>query len=292
MVRTGLSVQVLAAVYFHAPQKYSEVMAQKTKKRISVGSLRAGKLHLRPSLLKTVILALLIIIILGAIPLPYTYKKTAELPFSTTNQKSVELELGDTKVLEKGSNGSMVVEFQSLQSIWGRLFGLQPVKQKEVATTFPKNATNKVVLEGTKKYQYMICSDGTHRYYTDDEFKDPYTGFTSKSPDYCKMNNHGTRVKLADTADGSVSSQTPRSSSNNTPQYKTQSSGTKALPTVNTSRPTANTQSENDAEAVRQQQELDRKHTERLRNIMNCINSLTAQGMQRSQAQSKCEQWF
>lgn len=58
----------------------------------------------------------------------------------------------------------------------------------------------------------MLCSDGSSRYYTDEQFKEPNTGFTSKSEDYCKANGQGEMVKLADTSTGNVSTSPERSS--------------------------------------------------------------------------------
>ena len=44
----------------------------------------------------------------------------------------------------------------------------------------------------------MICSDGSYRYYNDEQFKDPTVGFTSKNDDPCAESKHGTKTKLAD----------------------------------------------------------------------------------------------
>ena len=44
-----------------------------------------------------------------------------------------------------------------------------------------------------------MCSDGSSRYYTNEQFKDPNTGFTSKSEDYCEKNKQGKMIGLSDT---------------------------------------------------------------------------------------------
>lgn len=44
----------------------------------------------------------------------------------------------------------------------------------------------------------MYCSDGSSRYFTDEQFQDPKVGFTHASEDYCAVNGQGTMVALAD----------------------------------------------------------------------------------------------
>src|SRR5690606_26075112 len=69
------------------------------------------------------------------------------------------------------------------------------LESDEITTT----AQEEVIARGTKKYQYMICSDGTYRYFTDAEFKNENTGFTSKSEDHCSKNNNGFKLRLSET---------------------------------------------------------------------------------------------
>lgn len=59
----------------------------------------------------------------------------------------------------------------------------------------------------------QVC--GSHRYYTDEQFKHADVGFTSKSDDSCKENNQGVKLKLADSLDGTVNnpSNSPQSDS-------------------------------------------------------------------------------
>lgn len=143
-------------------------------------------------------IVIVLVAIGGAIPFPHTFAKTVSTPFATDTQQSAELELDDSKVVQEGINGSKSLQMSSWQSMWGRLFGLQPIQPKELKSIVLKSPTNKIVVEGTRKYQYMLCSDGSYRYYTDEQFKEPTTGFTSKSSDYCKENNQGYKLSLAD----------------------------------------------------------------------------------------------
>lgn len=151
----------------------------------------------KKSTAKAIIALAVIVAIGGAIPFPYAFAKTVPVPFTTDNRQSDELELNDSKIIQQGMNGTKVVQVSSMQSLWGRIFGLQPILQEETTSTTSKPSINKVVANGTKKYQYMLCSDGSSRYYTDEQFKEPQTGFTSKSQDYCKENNQGHKVSLS-----------------------------------------------------------------------------------------------
>ncbi len=165
----------------------------------------------RKGVFKLLLALIVFVAIVGAIPFPHTFSKSTTVDFATENQKNAGLELGDSKVLQEGRDGTKVVNIESFQSIWGRLLGLEPIQQKEVSEKIVDKPVSKIVANGSKKYQYMMCSDGRYRYYTDEQFKDPNTGFTSKSEDNCKANNQGTMVKLADSPDGTVNNQAPPS---------------------------------------------------------------------------------
>ena len=56
----------------------------------------------------------------------------------------------------------------------------------------------------------MLCSDGSYRYYNDEQFKEPQNGFTSKSEDSCKESNHGHKLTLTNNNPSA-----PNSTSNN-----------------------------------------------------------------------------
>lgn len=156
------------------------------------------------SIVKATVALIVITVIAGAIPLPYTFAKSVTIPFDTSKHQSAKLELNDSKVIQEGTNGTELVQVKSLQSLWGRIFGVKPLRQEETTSTVSKPPVNRIVVEGTRKYQYMICSDGSHRYFTDKQFKEPQTGFTSKSDDACKESNQGVKLKLADSLDGTV----------------------------------------------------------------------------------------
>lgn len=172
----------------------------------------------RKGVIKMALAMIVIVAIAGAIPLPYTFAKTISVPFSADDRKTQDLELGDSKVVREGQEGSKIVTASSLQSLWGRLFGWQPIQQKDVATEVTKKPVNKVIDNGTMKYQYMLCSNGRFRYYTDEQFKDENTGFTSKSKDACKENNQGHKVSLSNS--NPSNSGTPSVSTTQTDTYE------------------------------------------------------------------------
>lgn len=148
----------------------------------------------------------------GFYPTPYTFSKSVAIPFTTTQKDSGDLELGDSKVSVEGSEGSKIIEISAQRSLFGVLFRWEPQNQSEKSSVVTKKPVDKVVVRGTKKYQYMLCSDGSYRYYTDEQFKDSNTGFTSKSADTCAENNQGYKVGLADSKPSNSASSTTSSS--------------------------------------------------------------------------------
>ncbi len=67
----------------------------------------------------------------------------------------------------------------------------------------------------------MHCSNGTYRYYTDEQFKDSNTGFTSRSSDFCAENSQGTKTTLADNPPGSIRQDAPANCNLERTPYKT-----------------------------------------------------------------------
>ena len=94
---------------------------------------------------KIIFASLLLVLIGGAIPLPYTYAKDDEISFTTENQKLADLELGESKTIQEGRNGKKTVNIEAYQSLWGRLLGLAPMNQKESSSTVTSEATAKII---------------------------------------------------------------------------------------------------------------------------------------------------
>jgi len=139
---------------------------------------------------------------IAAIPLPSTLTKTFSVPYTTQYIQSSEIELGETQINQQGSNGQGLTKTKLLSPIFAYIIRKSGnIKYSMQVTTETTQApVNKVVANGTKKYQYMWCSNGSYRYYTNDQFKNALTGFTHKSPDNCAENKAGHMTQLSDAA--------------------------------------------------------------------------------------------
>jgi hypothetical protein len=142
---------------------------------------------------------------------PVSHEGTEEkaIVFGTKYQDEKSIELGTEKVAQNGKPGVRYTKYRYTQSLFDRLFRKDRLKKEVLDTGIISNSTDRVVLKGTKKWQYMMCSNGSYRYYTDEQFKGRNTGFTSKSSDDCAANNQGKKVKLADSPDGSNNTTKP-----------------------------------------------------------------------------------
>lgn len=155
----------------------------------------------------TIALLILIFSLLFFISTPRSYSNESVIPLRATQQKTSNLELGDTQVIQKGIDGAKTVNYETDASLFNLVFRPSTIKKYKIVETTIRKSEDSVTNVGTRRYQYMICSTGAIRYYTDEKFKDENIGFTSKSEDSCAQNNTGVRVKLADTPSGEVSSQ-------------------------------------------------------------------------------------
>ncbi len=145
------------------------------------------------------VIVLLIVIALFFAPIfSSTVIKSFPVAFNTQTISSSSLELGITQTKQNGTNGDKKIIYSEPKSLFNFIFGGGMQNHlTEIKSTIVKQPTNKIVANGTKKYQYMYCSNGSYRYYTDTQFKNPATGFTHKSPDYCAKNNEGTETQLS-----------------------------------------------------------------------------------------------
>jgi hypothetical protein len=158
------------------------------------------------------IMAIFIILIISALFLiPVTYEKNDYSILANTTEYKDEsaIELGTETIAKVGQDGQRIVTIKYSQSLFNYLFRKSNVEKEVLKNQVIKNPENKIVLNGTKKWQYMICSDGSSRYYTDEQFKDPKIGFTSKSEDYCAKNGQGKKVSLSDAPSGKSNTSKP-----------------------------------------------------------------------------------
>ena len=112
------------------------------------------------------------------------------------------IELGSQATAVPGKDGVRNTTVRYSQSYFDYFFKIHKAKQQVISTRLASKATNQVVLKGTKKWQYMLCSNGAYRFYTNEQFQNPLTGFVSSSPDNCSQNNQGHKIKLADSPSG------------------------------------------------------------------------------------------
>jgi hypothetical protein len=119
------------------------------------------------------------------------------------------MELGTTKDAQNGSDGKKFTDFKVKQNLFQYIFLKNSFTKTELKSGVSKEPTKKIVLNGTRKWQYMMCSNGSYRYFTDEQFKSKVTGFTNSSPDFCAQNNQGTKIGLADTSKGNSNSNRP-----------------------------------------------------------------------------------
>ncbi len=126
----------------------------------------------------TIAFIMLMVSLLGS------YTTTEIIEYKSTPVSDSNLELGQSEIRQVGRAGEKQIKHNLL-------FGI-PIS---TSTTDP---IDEVIAKGSRRYQYMYCSDGSSRYYEADKFKDPSVGFTHQSPDYCAQNSQGTMTTLAD----------------------------------------------------------------------------------------------
>lgn len=145
------------------------------------------------------VFAVIWLLILFLVPIfPNTIVKTYPVSFTTQTVQDPNTELGDTQVKQAGAQGSENITYSQHKSLFEFIFGGGTQnKVTEISAVTTKQPTKEIVSAGTKKYQYMYCSNGSYRYYTDKQFKDSNTGFTHSSPDNCAQNNQGKETQLA-----------------------------------------------------------------------------------------------
>ena len=113
-----------------------------------------------------------------------SYTTDEVITYKNTEITDSNLELGQSEVRQAGKDGVKQIKRNLL-------FGAE-------ASSTSTAPVDEITAKGSRKYQYMYCSDGSSRYYTAEQFKDPNTGFTHQSPDYCAENGNGTQTTIAD----------------------------------------------------------------------------------------------
>lgn len=133
--------------------------------------------------------------IYNVVPFTKTELRNAEVGFQTDYIKDSTLELREEQVRQNGENGSKQETWKVTYRLNGKIIKQEKMLEQEV-----KAPIRKIIAQGTKRYQYMWCSNGSYRYYTNEQFQVDSVGFTHKSEDACAQNGQGHMTGLADTA--------------------------------------------------------------------------------------------
>lgn len=113
-----------------------------------------------------------------------TYTEQEVINYSSVSMTDANLELGQKEVRQVGKDGEK-------QTRYNLIFGF-PLSSTE------SEPVDEIVANGSRRYQYMYCSDGSYRYYNAEQFKDSRVGFTHQSPDSCAENGNGKQTTIAD----------------------------------------------------------------------------------------------
>jgi hypothetical protein len=158
------------------------------------------------------------------IPIPSTSTELISIPYTTQQVQDSNVELGDTQSRQPGTNGQGLERHKVVKPLLSYILGL---KNDYSSSSLPTQTTqapiNEIVAQGTKRYQYMLCSNGGYTYFTNEQLQNPKIGFTHKSPDSCAAKGYGHTTGLSDTAPQQAAQNTyvPYTSSLHLPTYTT-----------------------------------------------------------------------
>lgn len=128
-----------------------------------------------------------------------TIESEEDISFRTEYEDDDSLELGTEEVKQAGENGlKKVYKEEKKKLITGTVLDSNIAREETI-----KEPVKEIKKRGTRRWQYMICSDGGWMFYNDEQFKDKNVGFTHASEDVCAKNGKGTAVALADSPSSS-----------------------------------------------------------------------------------------
>lgn len=128
-------------------------------------------------------------------PINATETENNVLYYQTSYIEDGTTELGQELVKQNGENGTMETIYITTRTLSGK-----QLSRSKSSESIIKAPVDKVIAKGTKKFQFMWCSNGTYRYYENEQFKSPNVGFTHQSPDECSKSGNGHMTSLADAA--------------------------------------------------------------------------------------------
>ena len=174
-VTSAAIISLIITIIFLISILLSLIFGQLLWKNISQSKKSYNRVIAYPS----IALIMLLIFIFGS------YTTTEAIEYSKTTVSDSGLELGQSEIRQIGKNGQKTITHNLI-------FGF-------TQSTSQTDPTNEISAKGTRRYQYMYCSDGSYRYYTADQFKNPNIGYTHQSPDDCAKNGNGSETTIADT---------------------------------------------------------------------------------------------
>ena len=181
--------------------KKAKPVSKKTRK--SFKEWRA--IHRKQMVVMYYCIAAIIILVNVGIVLDNTITRTEtieseeDISFRTEYEDDDSLELGTEEVKQAGENGlKKVYTEEKKKLITGTVLDSNIAKEETI-----KEPVKEIKKRGTRRWQYMICSDGGWMFYNDEQFKDKNVGFTHASEDVCAKNGKGTAVALADSPSSS-----------------------------------------------------------------------------------------
>lgn len=113
-----------------------------------------------------------------------SYTVTEAIKYNSTSVTDSNLELGQTEVRQVGKDGQKHIKHNLILGI--------PL------STDTTESVDEIIAKGSRRYQYMYCSNGSYYYYTAEQFKDPNVGYTHQSPDVCAQKGMGNQTTIAD----------------------------------------------------------------------------------------------
>lgn len=118
------------------------------------------------------------------------------VPYKNDGWEDPDMELGQVEVVRKGRTGIVEKGYRVTYTLSGRI--LSNPDEPEYSTII-QHPSDQIEHRGTKRWQYMLCSDGSYMYYTNEQFQDKNVGYTHQRPDSCAENGHGQMTELTNT---------------------------------------------------------------------------------------------
>lgn len=123
-------------------------------------------------------------LLLATLALFGSYTTTEVIEYNSISVTDSNLELGQTEVRQIGRDGQKQIKHNLIFGTTVSETNTEPIDEQ--------------IAKGSKRFQYMYCSNGSYYYYTAEQFKNPDVGYTHQSPDQCAQNGKGTQTTLAD----------------------------------------------------------------------------------------------